>query len=186
MAGRQSKLTTKRKEQIIDLLSKGATDKDVCASVGIDESTFYLWLQDGRDKKTPAKIEFLDAVTRARAAARLVAIESVRLGMLPSQIVMERTETVRETRVDRNGKQYPYERTEVIKSITKQPGDWRAGIEYLKRRDPDHWSEKLVITLSPEDLEAARVLGYNTPSEAAAEFLQILREAAAEKLSLGD
>lgn len=178
MAGRQTLLTAKRKEQIIDLLSKGATDKDVCATIGIGETTFYRWLQEGKDGKSASKREFWESVTRARAEARLVAIESVRLGMLPNKIIVEATETTRETRLNKSGQPYTYERTETKKEITHQPGDWRAGIEYLKRRDPDHWSEKLVITLSPEDLEAVRALGYTMPSEAVQDFLQILREAA--------
>lgn len=182
---RQSKLTAKRKEQIIALLSKGATDKDVCAAVGISETAFYQWLKDGREGKTPTKVEFLEAVTRARAEARLVAVESVRLGMLPSQITVDATETVRETRLNKHGQPYTYERTESKRQITHQPGDWRAGIEYLKRRDPEHWSERLVISLSPDDLEAIRALGYNMPSEAVQDFIQALREAAAEKASYG-
>lgn len=180
---RQSKLTTKRKEQITELLSKGATDKDTCAVVGIDEATFYRWLREGKENQSPTKSEFYHAVTRARAQANIVAIESVRFGMLPNNIVVEATETTRETRLNRNGQPYTYERTKTKKEITHQPGDWRAGIEYLKRRDPDHWSEKLVITLSPEDLEAVRLLGYQVPSEAVQDFLAVLREAASKKAS---
>lgn len=180
MAGRQTKLTAKRKEQIIDLLSKGATDKDVCGAVGIDYTTLYRWLKEGKENQSPLKSEFYQSVTRARAQANLVAIESVRLGMLPSQIVMERTETVRETRIDRNGRPYPYERTEVIKSITKQPGDWRAGIEYLKRRDPEHWTDRVVLSFSPEAVAVMHQLGIN-PSEAVKQFEEMLAELATQQ-----
>lgn len=177
---RQSKLTSKRKEQIIELLSKGATDKDVCAVVGIDESTFYNWLKDGREKKSQSKIEFLEAVSRARAEARLVAINSLRLGMLPSQVVVDATETVRETRLNSKGQPYSYERTETRRQITQQPGDWRAGESFLKRRDPEHWSERLVISISPQDLEVFQILGME-PSEAVKDFLEMLHQIAARK-----
>ena len=31
------------------------------------------------------------------------------------------------------------------------PGDWRAAVEYLKRRYPDEWSEKRILELGLSD-----------------------------------
>ncbi len=182
MAGRQSKLTAKRKATIIELLSKGATDKDVCASVGIDESTFYGWLKDGREKRSPTKIEFLEAVTRARASARLVAVESVRSGMLPIEIISETQETITETRLTKDGKPYEYSKTINKRMVQQQPGDWRAGIEYLKRRDPEHWTDRVVVSFSAEAVAIMQQLGIE-PSEAVQQFEELLRETAAKKVT---
>lgn len=178
---RQSKLTAKRKEEIIRLLSLGATDKDVCAAVGIAERTFYVWLQDGRESKSEAKVQFLQDVTRAKADARLVAIDSLRLGMLPSVVKSDSTETVRETRLNKNGNPYTYEKVISRRVLTEQPGDWRAAESFLKRRDPDNWSEKLVIGLTPEDREVFAALNLE-PSEAVQQWLNMMRELAARKV----
>jgi transposase-like protein len=180
MAGRQPKLTAKRKDLIIELLSKGATDKDACAAAGIDDSTLYRWLQEGKEGKTPEKSEFYESVTRARADARLVAIESVRLGMLPNLTKSETTETIRETRLNRKGQPYSYEKVVSRRTLTDQPGDWRAGIEYLKRRDPEHWTDRVVISFSPEAVAIMQQLGIE-PSEAVSQFEELLKELAAMK-----
>lgn len=179
---RITKLTAKRKEHIIELLSKGATDKDVCAAVGISESAFYRWLQDGREAKSATKVEFLEAVTRARAATRLVAVGSIRAGMLPSEIVSETKETITETRLTKDGKPYEYSKTIQKKTTQKQPGDWRAGIEYLKRRDPEHWTDRVVVSFSPEAVAIMQQLGIE-PSEAVQQFEELLRETAAKKVT---
>ena len=57
--GRKSKYTPELVKIIIDALSVGATDGDACLSAGIDESTFYDWMNK--------KPEFSDRVTRARS-----------------------------------------------------------------------------------------------------------------------
>lgn len=184
-AGRKSKLTKNRKDAIVELLEKGATDKDTCASVGIDESTFYGWIKDGRDKKSPEKIEFLEAVTRARAQVNLLATESIRLGMMPTLVKSETTETIRETRMNKNGQPYTYEKVVNRRTLTEQPGDWRAAVEYLKRRDPEHWTDHVVVSFSPEALIAMQQLGVDH-TEAVKQFEQMMIEAAAKAVANDD
>jgi hypothetical protein len=179
MAGRKSKLTDDRQRKIVGLLEKGATDKDACTSVGIDESTFYLWLKDGKEQKSPEKIEFLEAVTRARAKVNVLATNTLRLGMLPTELETETTETITETRLKKDGTLYEYQKTTTRKSVATQPGDWRAAVEWLKRRDPEHWTDHVVVAFSPEALIAMQQLGVNH-SEAVKEFERIVIQAAAD------
>jgi hypothetical protein len=72
--------------------------------------------------------------------------------MNPADIVTEHTETTTETRLrtikreDGSTEQIPYEHTkETVKRIVShQPGDWRAAMEYLARRDPAKWARQKV------------------------------------------
>jgi hypothetical protein len=185
MAGRKSKLTSSRKKAIIELLEIGATDKDTCAAVGISETAFYGWLKDGKENKSPEKVEFLKAVTRARAQVNLIATDSLRNGMLPTLVKSETTETIRETRLNKSGQPYTYEKVVSRRTITEQPGDWRAAVEYLKRRDPEHWTDHVVVAFSPEALIAMHQLGVNH-SEAVKEFEQMVIQAAAAKAVAND
>jgi hypothetical protein len=162
--GRKSKLDTKLKNQICKLLSECATVADACAVVGIDDSTYYKWTQRGRDEweriatesdpdaaiaddERPF-VEFFDATSRAIAKARTVAAKSLRSGMLPFKITDKIVEVFTETRIDKEGKPYEYKRKTEREVVRSMPGDWRAAAEFLKRRDPNNWSEKVQTELS--------------------------------------
>lgn len=131
---RRSKLTPETIRTLEQLLSDGNTDKDACAAAGIHPATFYDWLKQGEQATRGKYSEFSDAVTRARATARQRAVAAIRHAL----VGFERKETYTE-RIERDGK--VFEKTS-IKTIQEAP-DWRAAVEYLKRRDPEHWSEKI-------------------------------------------
>lgn len=154
--GRKSKFTPELRKSIEKLIANGGTDVDVCRAVGIDNSTLYLWLAIGNaiindevharkpeteDEQLPY-VEFVEAVSRARAKAQLLAIAAFRSGLLPSKIVQTFTETITETRLKKDGTEFEYKKTIERTSITKNPPDWRAGEAWAKRRDPDNWSGK--------------------------------------------
>lgn len=84
--GRKLKLTDDLHRKVIAAIEVGAPYRDVCASLGISESTLYRWLQEGEaahavHEDAPAgyretaatrrKREFWEGVTRARAAAHV-------------------------------------------------------------------------------------------------------------------
>lgn len=160
-------------DQISDLLSTGVTIQDACDRLGIGESTFHMWRARGRaeldrlsrqkDTATPGKreldrraaeqifVEFAEATTRAEANARINAVVVLRQGMMKGKTVSKTTETFTETRVKQNGETYDYTRTVVRETETENPGDWRAALEYLKRRDAGNWSETIRNEVSNPD-----------------------------------
>ena len=164
--GRPSKLTPEVQAKIVEYLRTGATVKATCDSVGIGQTTFYEWREIGEAHRNgqphdrmPRKIEdrarfadFADETTRAQANGLVHAAVRFRQGMESSDVVSDTTETYTETRLrtikrpDGTEEQVPYEHTRVVnkRTTTHQPGDWRAAMEYLARRDPDNWARQKV------------------------------------------
>lgn len=160
-AGRKTKYTPEIHKQIVDLIATGNTIKATCAYVGISDETFRRWLE---------KVDFLADIERAKGQAHIGAVFAIRSAIQGQQETSTITETFSETRLDKNGEEYTYKRTTTKNVITNVPADWRAAIDYLKRRDPEHWSDKLNITLD---------FGM-TPDKVNA-ILRILAEAGVEK-----
>lgn len=154
--------------RITDLLARGVTVADACEAVGINEATYYGWAARGRTEtearqqedergsklalKTQARrekeqpfLEFFQAVTRAQADARIRAVETIRSALEPYEEESTSVEQFSETRLGKDGKPYTYERKRVRKTKTTRPGDWRAALEYLRRRDPENWTEQTTV-----------------------------------------
>lgn len=150
--------------QIVDILRTGATVVDACEKVGIAETSYHGWRKRGeveqaaRETESEAKLskkavarrereqpflEFLQSTTRALADARVTAVETLKAAMLPHDEESTTVEKFTETRLDKTGKPYTYERQTVRKQKVTKAGDWRAALEYLKRRDPDNWGDEL-------------------------------------------
>lgn len=71
---RKSKLTPELIATVCDAIRQGAYDYIAAEAVGIAQSTFYEWLADAeKPDADPLKIEFSEAVKRARAEARRAA-----------------------------------------------------------------------------------------------------------------
>lgn len=161
--GRKSKFTLETREKLISLLKIGITDKDACPQAGISVSTFYDWVDIGdavredrlhdrmpKDEETrQLYLEFSDSVSRARSESNGVAVVAFRTGLRPSEILEETVDTFTETRLDRNGVPYEYTRTTKKVTTRKLPADWRAGADWLRRRDPDNWSDKIDTRQTP-------------------------------------
>jgi transposase len=62
--GRKTKLTRDVLKRAVELKEGGANNVDICAAIGIHESTFYAWVND---PKTDLQREFSDAIKRAEA-----------------------------------------------------------------------------------------------------------------------
>lgn len=156
MAGRKSKYNEETAQIIVDKLALGATIRDACYAAGISVKTFFNWRND-------PKLPFLQLITRAQAAARLTAVEAIHGALETQDIITETAEIVTETRLKRDGSEYEYKRTYTRKQVTHNPPDWRAAVEYLKRRDNRHWSDKVTVkhqdwrSMAIEDIRAGRI-----------------------------
>ena len=181
MAGRNTKLTKALQGKIVKHLKTGATVADVCRHVGITTTTYYNWIERG-EQEEPVFLEFLDAVTRAQGDAKVTAIATLRSAMTPYKQTQQTTETYTETKLNRKGEPYEYKRQTERKTVTLYAGDWRAAVEYLKRRAPDEWSEKHILELNlPPDLlkrfaDAANAAGVSA-GDALEAFVQELASA---------
>jgi hypothetical protein len=157
---RQSKLNNSLQKRIVSLLSKGNTDEYVCDAVNISKTAFYQWLQIGQaiidDKPHDRKpedtedqkrfVDFVNAVSRARAKANMRAVDAFRSGLMPSTVKEVQTEEYTETRINPYGKEFEYKQTQTRTIIRTNPPDWRAGAQWLARRDKANWSERTEVT----------------------------------------
>jgi len=144
MAGRRSKYTPELVQRIVNALEAGATRKDACAYADISHTTLNIWLNE--------KPLFLATVTRAEGQARFHATLAIKNAVKGTEQTTTHNETVTETRLRKVKTiegiiEQPYEYTRTVRGTTviKFPPDWRAAIEYLKRRDPEHWSDRLNV-----------------------------------------
>jgi hypothetical protein len=160
---RKSKLTPDTQARIVQLLEVGCTVEDAAAQVGITKQTYYNWCKWGEERKSGSYFDFLDASTRAMSRARVVAVTAIRSALAPQHQVTDATETVTETRLRKVRKDgavieepYTYTKTVTRNSVTKLPPDWRAGIDYLKRRDKLNWSERTETVSFNVDAETMR------------------------------
>lgn len=185
--GRPTSLTKPIQEEICKYLRLGVTVENICNYVGIADRTYYLWLAIGRacdsgeehqNKPKTAKaqepyLQFFQAVTRAQAEAHVNAVIALRGGMTAAITEEEWTETFSETRI-RKGKDgesvpYTYARTKKTVKVIHHPPDPRIALEFLKRRDPRNWSDRITLdddrSLAIKDIRAG-VLSYEALVEA--------------------
>lgn len=152
MTGRKSKLNPTIQQDIVNLLTIGATIEDACARVGISPPTFYNWVNAGQSAESGAHFEFFNAVTHAQSSARVKAVAAIRNAIVGAEQNDDTTETVTEIRLrkSKEGEQVPYEYTKTVrrKTVVNYPPDWRAAIEYLKRRDNKNWSDRVQVDLN--------------------------------------
>lgn len=144
MTGRPTKLNKVLQNRIVAALKTGATIEDACQHVGIVKSTFYDWLHRGNADE-PDFSDFSNAVTRAQADAKMAAMKVLRMAMAPYEEVSTTIEEFTETRLTRSGTPYDYTRKTEKKVVTRYAGDWRAGVEYLKRRHYGEWGDRSKI-----------------------------------------
>lgn len=148
------------RDDLIHLLSLGNTDKVACESVGITPASLYNWINRGkreidRVNENPKQrsvrqgeqlyVDFFEAVTRARANAHRLAVDALQSAIAGNRTVNTRSETRTETRTTKNGSTYKVTYSIEYEDVTEHPPDWRAALEYLKRRDPESWSDKVSV-----------------------------------------
>lgn len=181
--GRPTKLDAKLQKAIVVGLKTGATINDVCSSVGIGKATYYQWLEIGEaalagephprmpEGEAEQKLfaDFADAVTRAQSDAKHAAIKTLRAAMNPYTETHKFTKSFKETRLKRDGTAYEYKREEASKTTIRRQGDWRAALEYLKRRHYDEWGDRSKLDLDPDAAIIAAIRAGEVTYEALSE-----------------
>lgn len=144
----RAKYSQQLADEICRLLAAGALIGDVCQKVGVPAPTYYQW-----QKNHP---EFKEAVEKALGEANIGAAVVIRRAMAPYDEVSTTTKTRTETKLRKkaDGSQEPYNwvSTTTLNTTTHRQGDWRAALEFLKRRDPEHWADKMLVVVEPEHL----------------------------------
>ena len=154
--GRSPKLTPALQTAIVQAVTGGLSVIEAAALAGIAKSTVLQWLQrgEGRSRRgTQARyVDFVDAVSRARAvdeARRIARLEQAGRG---GQVLSEKTTTYPDGRVER----------EVKRTLP----DWRADCWHLERRYPDRWGRRVQadLTLQIQQMvqEVAQELGVDS------------------------
>jgi len=159
--GQPTKLTFETQTALVGLLSQGVSVKDACAGVGISQGAYYDWLERAEDdpENNALYVQFSQAVTRARENAKRTAIAAVYSSLVPRIQTTRTTEVITDQRADDEGKVYTHTHTVARTTHADVLPDGRIGIEYLKRRSPDEWSDKLQINVKLEVvLDAVKVL----------------------------
>ena len=69
--GRQSKLTAERQARLCEALRAGNTRAAAADYAGVGKTTFYRWIDKGKEQKTGVFRDFWDAVKKAEADAEV-------------------------------------------------------------------------------------------------------------------
>ncbi len=79
--GRKTKLTPEIRERVVAAIRAGNYAVIAAEYAGISESSFYAWLQRGRERSTGPYAEFLEAVKEAEREAEVRAVAMVQKAM---------------------------------------------------------------------------------------------------------
>jgi hypothetical protein len=74
--GRPTKLTVELQKAICDAIQGGCYVETACLDSGIDESTYYRWLEKGKAGQQPYR-DFRDAIKKAEAHCEKLAVGTV-------------------------------------------------------------------------------------------------------------
>ncbi len=74
--GRRTKLTPEVQQKIVGAIAAGNYYEVACAIAGISHTTFYNWLEKGRQGKKPY-VDFLEAVKKAEAANEAKRLQTI-------------------------------------------------------------------------------------------------------------
>src|SRR5262249_32221069 len=140
MSGRL-KFTPERVTRLLDGLKAGMTRSAACGAAGIDLDTLNRWQR--RYAGFAVQVKQLEA----EAEARYTSIISKAAFGHEVTIRRETTKPIVVKTVDANGIKHEHlERITEVTHETRQESDWRAALEWLKRRRKDDWSERQEVS----------------------------------------
>jgi transposase-like protein len=168
-SGRSPKLTPALQTAIVQAVTVGQSVVEAAALAGIAKSTVLQWLQrgEGRSRRgTQARyVDFVDAVSRARAVDEARRIARINQAAQGGVVVHEKTTTFTDGRT--------------VVERTLAPPEWRADAFVLERRYAERWGRKVQadLTLQIQQMvqDVAQEMGVD-PAALLAEAQGYLRE----------
>lgn len=152
--GRPTKCTPERQKTICDALRDGVSIEGAAALAGCDDSAYYRWMQKGAD-----------AVEREEDGHTL----------------SEREERYRDF-YDAATRAIAESEAALVRMVRAQaPQDWRAAVEMLKRRFPQHWSEKRIHEMQGPGGGPIRTAGVSLETDDPQELQQMYQELFSEE-----
>jgi transposase-like protein len=141
--GRPCKLTPEAQERIVNAVRNGCYRETAATLGGVDDSTLYLWLREGKETKTGPKFDLFNAVKKAEAeweAEQIAGIEAAGIG----GAVISRTTTTKK------------DGSVVITETLARP-EWTARAWLLERKLYDRWAKKERLELSGDERRPLRI-----------------------------
>jgi hypothetical protein len=108
-------------EQLIQLLKDGNTAKTACGLAGIDEATFYRWMERGQKEQSGQFCEFCKSVKKAKAEAQAYHVSVIKKASQESWQAsawyLERTDPDNWGHRERHSVDATYSGTTIIKHV---------------------------------------------------------------------
>ena len=136
MAGAKGKYT-EAAPLVLNFISQGMSNKDACAKAGIEEQTFYRWLQE--------KSEFNESFKEAKKQGDLVRINSVEAALLDVARGFEYEEVRTEYESQLNQQTGKYEPTikKQVRTKKRVVPQTEAIKFYLSNKAPEEWKNRI-------------------------------------------
>ena len=173
IGGRPPKFSEERAAKIVESLRLGCTRKAAGECAGIGTTVFCEWMQAGRQSTTGKFAEFAKAVIHAEAeceARNAAIIQKAALGWNAGKTTTTRKTVFRTREIkhpDGSIVKEPVAFDEVTETKEEhREFDWRAALEWLKRRRSHDWGDSIKIQqLAREiaeetDADLLSALGY--------------------------
>ena len=128
---RKRKFTKRNRRLIYEALLTGLPIGKAIELAGLDRSTYYRWMQKGKDKRYPVHVRFRNHVNRIHARLELEKIDTIRK---VARGGYELTQT--SIRFYKSG------RITVQKTVKTTGPCWQAAAWFLERRFPENYGRK--------------------------------------------
>ena len=140
---RKTKLTTERKEVILQEIEAGATRELSAKLAGITEQTLYNWIKRGKEYEPD---ETLESMTKKELLFKAKALEIKGAAKLKKDQLIEKIEEKEAIYFtfwqDLQRAEARAMKRHIDNIVRAGIEDWKASAWYLERRDPDNWAKR--------------------------------------------
>lgn len=141
---RPTSYTPERGERIVTALRAGNTRKEAAEYGGVDYTTFLRWLEWGERDAEGQFHEFCNAARQAEADCATAMCAILRKAAAGYLSTKTKTTTTTNTVVKPDGTEEIHTTTVTV-TEAGEVFDWRAALEWLKRRRRAEWGDSLDI-----------------------------------------